>query len=425
MLAARFVGTVLIGALIGVGGPAPLFAQPVPVRLPPLEDEATWETSNSFSVPLSQVATGPALPAIEELPPPDSVVPRVVVPTPPPEPGLPGSTIAPTPDQLPASVMGPSANPSQPVVQGPWTTGTVGGGGGLGGMMGGVLIGGSVHGSWFAPERVFGQSARLGYEEEQINLRAPIVQGKYGILFANARIVSEQISTSAILPDSRRAFPDQLWNVGVGLGGLHRFANGWTAMADVSLGSASDRPFSANTTTIGLMTSLRVPRGPRNAWLFSLMYANNSPLPIPIPGVAYAYSPSPRLFMMIGLPPSIVYRPTDNIVLEARYMPLYNAHVRATYILSPMWRFYGGFDWENQTYFLSDRPVQTDRFYYFDERLSAGAQHLLGKHWVVDLSSGYLFNRYFFQATSFTGTQTDRVNIGAGPYAALFLNARY
>lgn len=291
--------------------------------------------------------------------------------------------------------------------------------------MGGTLIGGSVHGSWFAPERVFGQSARLGYENEQINARAPIVQGKYGILFANARLFSEQISTSAILPNSGRAFPNQLWSVGFGMGGLHQFDNGWTAMADVSLGSASDRPFSSGTTTIGLMASLRVPRGPRNAWLFSLMYANNSPLPIPIPGVAYAYSPSPRLFVMIGLPPSIVYRPTDQIVLEAMYMPLYNAHARATYIYSPTLRFYGGFDWENQTYFLSDRPVSNDRFYYFDERLSAGAQRLLGPHWVLDISGGYLFNRYFFQATSFTATQTDRVDVGAGPYAALFLNARY
>ena len=222
----------------------------------------------------------------------------------------------------------------------------------------------------------------------------PIVQGKYGILFANAHIFSEQISTTAILPNSGRAFPDQLWNVGVGLGGLHRFSNGWTAMANVSLGSASDRPFSADTTTIGLMASLRVPRGPRNAWIFSLMYANNSTLPIPIPGVAYAYSPSPRLFMMIGLPPSIVYRPTDNIVLEAMYMPLYNAHVRATYIRSPTLRFYGGFDWENQTYFLSDRPVQNDRFYYFDERLSVGrnnSRQALGRGLLGRLSVQPLF----------------------------------
>jgi hypothetical protein len=428
---ARLARVVALATWLSAVGPGLLPAQSVMVRLPPVEDEAAWDTPSLFRLPPPPAASAAPLPTLEELPSPNSVVVPLIV-DPPPESGLPESMIAPPligvplpSGELPS---GPLPNsPPQPVVQGPWTTGLIGGGGPLGaGMMGrGPLIGGNVHGAWFAPERVSGQAAQLGYVQETLGITAPIYQGKQGMLFFNSHLFSEQISTTAILPTSGRAFPNQLWSMSAGVGGMRRFDSGWTAMANVSLGSASDQLFSAGTTTVSMMTMLRVPRGPRNAWQFSLMYSNNSPLPIPIPGVAYAYSPSPRLFMMIGLPPSIVYRPTDKIVLEASYMPIYNAHAKATYIHSPTLRFYSGFDWENQTYFLRDRPVQNDRFFYFDERLSTGGQQLLGKHWVLDFSGGYLFNRYFYQATSSTAAQTDRVNIGAGPYAAVFLNARY
>ena len=430
----------IVFALLSVGltvaGPSSSLAQDTPVRLPPLDAaDPVWETLVSYPppntppvVPTPPGDTGGAVSPPEAViaPPADANVSPLPGTMSPGDPFAPGNSNIPSPDQLPSGVAPGSANAPQPIVQGPWTTGIVGGGGGFGGMMGrGPLIGGNTHTSWFAPEQVAGQGATLGYEQEQIGLTVPIIKGKKGFLFANGHIASTEIQTTAILPTSLRAFPSALWSVGMGLGGTRRFDNGWSLMANVTLGSASDRPFTGNTATVGLMTALRIPRGERNAWLFSLMYSNNSPLPFPIPGIAYAWSPSPQLFMMIGLPPSVVWRPTKKLVFEAMYMPPFRAHTRATYIISPTWRVSGGYDWENQTWFLANRAVLADRFYYFDERVSVGVQHMLGPHWVFDISSGYVFNRYFYQSSSSSGTQIDRVNVGAGPYVGMFLNARY
>ena len=74
----------------------------------------------------------------------------------------------------------------------------------------------------------------------------------------------EIIQTEAILPDTGRPFPTELWNVGLGTSYQHLFDNGWTGGRSISLGSASDQPFySLREATVMASGFLRVPQGER------------------------------------------------------------------------------------------------------------------------------------------------------------------
>lgn len=148
------------------------------------------------------------------------------------------------------------------------------------------------------------------------------------------------------MPDSRRPFPDELWNVRLGTSYRHLFDPGWIAGGGVSLGSASDQPFAAfDDIVAGANAFLRLPQGEHNAWLFSLAYSSNSELPFPVPGVAYICHPSDCLRVQLGLPFQLLYRPVDEWTLELSYMLVRTVHARATY---QPWRPLGvcvGFDW--------------------------------------------------------------------------------
>jgi hypothetical protein len=41
------------------------------------------------------------------------------------------------------------------------------------------------------------------------------------------------------------------------------------------------------------------------------------------------------------------------------------------------------------------------------------------------VSGGYVFDRYLFEGTSFTATGSNRVSLGAGPFAALDAGVRF
>ena len=48
---------------------------------------------------------------------------------------------------------------------------------------------------------------------------------------------------------------------------------------------------------------------------------------------------------------------------------------------------YGAFDWQNESYFLADRTNDSDRFYCFEKRLTAGMQFDLIYRLRLDLSA--------------------------------------
>jgi hypothetical protein len=100
-------------------------------------------------------------------------------------------------------------------------------------------------------------------------------------------------------------------------------------------------------------------------------------------------------------------------------VPVTNVRARATYHLCGPLRIYTGFDWENEVYWLADRPDIHERFFYYDKRVSAGLQWGVSEHFLLDLSSGYLFDRYYSEGVSINLSNNNRINIGNGPYLGL------
>src|SRR5262249_14124687 len=141
-----------------------------------------------------------------------------------------------------------------------------------------------------------------------------------------------EFNTGAILPDTLRHFPDELWNVRIGTNYIHTFDNGWRGGIGLNVASPSDRPFGdLRDVTVGTTAFLRVPVNEHDAWNFTLMYSPMSELPFPLPGVSYQWQPSEDFRVNIGLPFRIMYRPYEDLTLDFSYMLLRTIHAQATY----------------------------------------------------------------------------------------------
>jgi hypothetical protein len=284
----------------------------------------------------------------------------------------------------------------------------------------------SYRATWYPQEHVSGQDTSLGYFEHDFSLSFPLWQDSCNEWSASTHVRAEVFHTGAILPDTHQPFPDELWNVRFGTGYRHLFENGWIAGGNVSLGSASDKPFhSIDEILVGANGFLRIPQGEHNAWLFTLSYSTNSELPIPLPGVAYVWQPCPSFRMNVGLPFQLMVRPCDDLTLDFSYMLLHTIHARATYHAWGPVRVYGGFDWSNENYFLADRADSNERFFYYDMRVTGGVLVRLGPEAALDLSSGYVFDRYYFEGQHFSDSNFNRVDVGAGPFLSLQFQLRY
>lgn len=274
--------------------------------------------------------------------------------------------------------------------------------------------------TWFGSEPVAGQGTRLGYVQQDFGFSLPIWQNRSDEWSAAVHVRNEDFYTCAILPDTNQPFPEDLWNIRFSTTYRHEFDNGWITGGTVSVGSASDKPFhSINEMTAGINTFLRIPQGEHNAWLFSLSYSPTSELAFPIPGVAYIYQPSENFRVNLGLPFQLMYRPIDDLTLDFSYMLLRSVHARATYRLCDMVRVYGGFDWQNESYFLADRANENDRLFYYDKRLTTGVQFKFNRHFSLDVSGGYVFDRFYFEGASYSDNHQNRVDVGDGPFLSL------
>jgi hypothetical protein len=284
----------------------------------------------------------------------------------------------------------------------------------------------SYRSSWFPDEPVRNQGASLGYFRQDLAVSAPIWQNASDEWSINANVRQETFNTGAVFPNTLEPFPNDLWEVALGTGYRHQFDNGWILGGHIAVGSASDQPFSGiKEMTASANASLRVPVGETNAWLFSLSYSPTSQLSFPIPGVAFLWNPNPSFQAVLGVPLSLTWKPTTELTLQFNYMLLTNVNARATYRLLPWLRAYAAFTMENESYFPSERVDTRDRLFYYDNRVFGGMMFVVGPRMSVDLSSGYVFNRFYFEGHGLQDSGFNRVDVGDGPYVGLQFQVRY
>lgn len=279
---------------------------------------------------------------------------------------------------------------------------------------------------WEPAQPVQGQPTDLGMVEHDFSFKFPMWASGPDVISFSGGVCADLFQTEAVLPDSGRAFPEELWNIRAGINYMRRFDNGWTGGATLNIGSACDRPFeSLRDMDFTASAFLRVPRGEHDAWKFSLVYAPMSQIPYPLPLVAYQWHPSDMFNMDIGLPFKVTYRPTESLTFDVSYMLLTTVHAKATYQLRDSWQVYGAFDWEYDSWFLHDREDYKERLFSYDMRLSVGVRKTVFQKLNVDLSTGYMFDRFYFTGQDYNDRNHDRLNIGSGVYASLEASLRF
>ena len=123
----------------------------------------------------------------------------------------------------------------------------------------------------------------------------------------------------------------------------------------------------------------------------------------------------------LGMPASLLYRPTDQFTLGITYVPLTNFAARAVQQFSRDWSLYGSYQVYNETYFLAERTETRERFYVFDQRISIGLERALRSGFALDFAVLYMFDRQLFQGVNFSSDRQDvlRFDPGVGLNAQL------
>jgi hypothetical protein len=255
----------------------------------------------------------------------------------------------------------------------------------------------------------------------------PVWRDGGDVVMLSAGVRESMFFTDAVLPDSHRPFPSELWDVSMGTNYLHKFDNGWSGGLAVNFGSASDKPFHGiDELTIGFMSFLQVPVcNDRDAWRFFLAYSPVGNLNFPIPGVAYLWNPSDAFHACIGLPFSLMWRPAEDLVFSLSYMPIITVNARATYRLAGTVFLYGGFESAQESYLLADRENVDDRFMGFEKRLLAGVRWDVWRHAALEMSAGYAFDRYYGVGQNQIHNLQDQVNIAPGAFVSAKFQVRF
>ena len=281
----------------------------------------------------------------------------------------------------------------------------------------------------YATEDVVGQPADFRLTQHNADLSIPLWKDSKNAWAMFGTFRGQEITTGAVLPDDNQSFPSGLWDLRFGPRFRHRWDNGWIGGGFFTLGSASDQLFaSKNEMELQATVFTRIPHGERNAWIGLLSYSNNREFlnNIPLPGVGYWYEPSDRYRMLIGIPFAFFeVKPLKTMSLEFSYFPITSIRVKATYRIWPSLRVYGGFDWRNESYFRADRPVKSERLFYYEKRLSVGFQWDVFRYVFLDLAGGFAFDRIYFEAEKYQDSRVNEMEIENGPFISTRVGLRF
>jgi hypothetical protein len=290
----------------------------------------------------------------------------------------------------------------------------------LGGELGKLTPRFSYQISGYPDADVKGQAAEFRLLQHQVSASYPLYQTARDEWALLGSLRAQDIRTNAVLPLSRVAFPDALWDISFGTQYRHRFDNNWIAGGAVTFGSASDTPFASGDEMTAQATAfVRIPHGEHGAWLGLLNYSSDREfLPnIPIPGIGYAYEPSSQLRLMLGIPFAYVEaRPIPDLTLTASWLPIRTVGARAAYRLFGPLQVYGSFEWRNERYLRDGRADDDQRLFYYEKRIGGGIQWNIVGPVTLDVSGGYAFDRMYFEAEKYKDRNANRIDIQDGPY---------
>jgi hypothetical protein len=265
--------------------------------------------------------------------------------------------------------------------------------------------------------KVRGQDTHLTRTAQDIDAFWPVFRTGNNELNLYGGISARELDSGLRFPGSGRELPQNLYRVRLGFGVEHRTEQGWIWGLVSLINSPTDRPFSGrNVVGINSTLILRIPHRGDNAWIFYLNYNSTRSTfrGAPLPGLGYWIEHGKQFRAMIGLPFAVDWRPVPRLVLNATYIPIRNVSAKASYKIGERLRAYTSFSWSHKRYLLSDRAIDDERLYSYEKRITAGLEIRLTKFIRVNLSAGYVFDRYYFFGEGFEDRRNDRVDLENG-----------
>lgn len=323
-----------------------------------------------------------------------------------------------TSEPLPPSPEGSVESDDKPGERGA-TDGPDSGPGGPGGFGGPDEPGYGI--AWYPSASVAGQGTKLGIVRNHLGVDVPVWVKGADTIMVSFSVDESHFSGKALLPDTLRAFPSDLWRIQAGLKHMHQFTSGASSTLMFDIDSASDKPFHSSRDvnyTVGGFFERPVKNG-RDSWQLGAMYSPLGSPNFPIPLVAYNWHPSKRFHLSVGLPLSMNWQPTDKLNLDLSYDP-WGVDGHASYQWSDRLRTYGGYHHVSDPYFLSDRVNKDDAFFAIENRLIVGLRRDVWKGITLDLHAGYAFDRHYGEGDDDEQDLHDRVNLESSG----FLGAR-
>lgn len=273
------------------------------------------------------------------------------------------------------------------------------------------------------------RGSALGWVAQDFRLAVPFYRDKTSSLEATGKLNRWDFDGDTYLPAkgrftpwTRREFPDHLWDMEAGIAYRRTLENDWGLELGMTVGSASDRPFShENTWMVDANGSLRIPINSSSAWRLFVNVANMREFApwVPMPGFGYEFKDAGRLSGLIGFPYNrLEYKPVDWLIWRGEYVFPRKVDTEFAVPLSG-WELFAGYAWTNQRWLLADREDDEDRLFYYEQRIKTGLRtpKFLEGTTRFELETGYAFDRTWFEGQSYTDRSRWGLDVGDGMYA--------
>lgn len=259
-------------------------------------------------------------------------------------------------------------------------------------------------------------------QSHSLDLGVPIWRGIRDMWIASSRFgyrhVLAPIALSGIGPIS-----PTYWNAEFGVGWHRKFEENRMLGTRVSLGSASDVPFTGRGSATVLATAFySFPDGDNTRWSLSLFFTNNNPVlpPIPIPGFSYSYFPNPKFTLSVGIP-FVYLRWVFAEPWSIEFSSLGPSNVKAEIGYHGILPIHLGlmFWWNQQLYLRRHRGVDRNRLFFDEKRIAGIVRMPIGLGFELEAQAGRMADRSIFEGRSYFATPAGSAELPAAWYASV------
>ncbi|WP_373649995.1 MULTISPECIES: hypothetical protein [unclassified Schlesneria] len=284
-------------------------------------------------------------------------------------------------------------------------------------------------GSWYPEQNTDQPGTTLSMLRTDLQGAVPVYSKGANTFLLTGDVETTHVNTNAILPNTMRQFPQDLFNIAIGGNYYRQFEGGNIGGIVFDVGTATDKPFQSSRDALVSGTAfLLMPQDETGSWFVGVNASTNSQVlaGLPIPGGGYFYHPNDEFQAIMGFPFSVFsWKPAKDWQMQYVWAFLTTMHARTVYQPSSRWQAYSGFDWTNENWRLSQRVNEDSHFFYYEKRLVTGMVWWVQPNVGLDVATGWAFDRYFSEIDGFELKGIDTVEIDNGIFVSARIDVRF